>query len=95
VSLVAAVSDRSKDTCKDTARRMQTTRLRRTLYRLVHEFGQLVGALLAPAVLLLWLLDVLEVAAQRTLLKRDLRYPRLRDGVQVEWNGSSSEETHA
>jgi hypothetical protein len=64
---------------------MHVGRLHHTLYRLVYELAQLVGALLVPAVLLLWLLDVLEVAAQRTLLKRDLPYPRLRDGVKVEW----------
>jgi hypothetical protein len=40
---------------------------------------------LAPAVLLLWLLDVLDEAAQRTLLKQHKPYPRLRDGAKVEW----------
>jgi hypothetical protein len=64
---------------------MHVGRLRRSLYRLAHECGNLVGALLAPAVLLLWLLHLADVAAQRTLLKQHKPYPRLRDGVKVEW----------
>lgn len=59
---------------------MPAARLRRILYRLVHEFGLFVTALLAPAILVLWLIDVIEVAAQRTLLQQDKPYPRLRDG---------------
>jgi hypothetical protein len=64
---------------------MQVSRLRRGLYWLIREFGFLVTALLAPAILLLWLVDVLKVSAGRSLLGENKPYPRLRDGVKVEW----------
>jgi hypothetical protein len=58
---------------------MRVSRLRRTLYRLVREFVFLATALLSPAILLPWLMDLIDVAAQNT------PYPRLWDGVIVEW----------
>ena len=64
---------------------MPATRIHRAPYRLVHEFGLFVTALLAPAILLLWLMGLIDVAMHRTLSKQNTPYPRLREGVIVEW----------